>query len=82
MQMSNMEFKLKENRLCLYMDLIEVGFIEYEKNNQDVEIIQTYIYPGLRNNNYGRYLVEYANEKYNYLIKSSKCDFYNKITND
>lgn len=71
-----MSYEVKDDKLSLLVNNIEAGYIKYNKTDGGIEITQTYVFPGFRENGYARQLVAYMNDNYDGQISSVKCAYY------
>lgn len=55
-------YELTDNKVLMFRDGIELGFIEYSVEEAVVDIENVYIYPGMRKNGYGKMLCDRAIE--------------------
>lgn len=77
-----MDYMVSENKLTLLVDNVEVGYIEFNPTDCGLVINQTYIYPGLRENGYGKQLVEYMTDNYEQEIYKVKCSYFRIMSAD
>ncbi len=69
-------FKVKENQFCLEIDNIEVGYISFEQEKEKLLVLETYIYPGYRENGYAQKLISYFDKQFTNLKIASTCPYF------
>lgn len=77
-----MSYKVTDDKLILYVNEIEVGYIEYCKDDCGITITQTYVYPGMRENGYAKNLVEYMVDSFDHQICKVNCSYYRIMSAD
>lgn len=74
-----MSYKVTEDKVTLYVENIEAGYISFNHLDEGIEIVQTYVYPGLRENGYAQNLVKYMEDNFDHQIKKVSCSYYRII---
>lgn len=77
-----MSYKVMEDKLSLLVDNIEAGYIKFDKTEDGIEVIETYIFPGFRENGYAQRLVEYMTDNYDDEVSKIKCSYYRIMSGD
>lgn len=77
-----MSYKRDENKLSLYIDNCEAGYIRFNNVEDGLEISQTYVYPGFRENGYAQKLVEHMVNNYDNEVKKVTCSYYRIMSQD
>lgn len=77
-----MSYKRDENKLSLYIDNCEAGYIRFNNIDDGIEIDETYVYPGFRQNGYAQKLVEHMVNNYDKEIKKVTCSYYRIMSQD
>lgn len=77
-----MHYKVTNDKLFLFVDNVEAGYIQFEKTEKGIEILQTYVYPGFRENGYAQCLVKYMTDNYDHEIYKVSCSYYRIMSGD
>ncbi len=76
-----MKFIELEDQIVLYDEDVKVGYIKYELEKKVVEVKGVYVYPGYRQNGYGKLLcdklISHVNDK-KYSFKTD-CWFFSNL---
>ncbi len=77
-----MSYEVMEDKVSLLVDDIEAGYIRYNKTNEGLEIVQTYVFPGFRENGYAQKLVEYVTDNHDHEVCKVQCSYYRIMSAD
>ncbi len=77
-----MSYKVFEQKISIYVGNIEAGYIEYNKNENGIEIMKTYIFPGYRENGYAQSLIKYVVDNYDEKVNKINCSYYRIMAGD
>lgn len=77
-----MSYKVMDDKLSLLVDDIEAGYIKYNKTEEGIEVVQTYVFPGFRENGYAQRLVEYMTDNHDHEIKKVNCSYFRIMSQD
>ncbi|WOO88005.1 hypothetical protein RZE82_03490 [Mollicutes bacterium LVI A0039] len=77
-----MNYKVMDNKLSLWIEDIEAGYIQFNKTQQGMEIVQTYVFPGFRQNRYAQNLVKYMVDNFDNEITKVSCSYYRIMSKD
>lgn len=75
-------YKVIDDKLLLFVDNVEAGYIQFNKTDEGIEVLQTYVYPGFRENGYAKGLVKYMTDNYDHQIYKVNCSYYRIMAAD
>lgn len=77
-----MSYKVMDDKLSLLVDNIEAGYIKFNKTESGIEVVQTYVFPGFRENGYAQKLVEYMTDNHDHEVSKVLCSYYRIMSAD
>lgn len=77
-----MSYEVMDDKLSLLVDNCEAGYIKFNKTNEGLEVLQTYVFPGFRENGYAQKLVEYMTDNHDHEVSKVVCSYYRIMSAD
>lgn len=77
-----MSYEVTTDKVSILVDNVEAGYVKYNKTHEGMEIIQTYVFPGFRENGYAQNLVKYMVGNHDHEISKVHCSYYRIMSKD